>query len=153
MALSRRTVYTIITPLPPSISRETVIAAFHDHGLMIELNPLVIKHFPVKPPRFALPDEYHANWYEIHDKVHYTPGGAVSGKVVYHAVCNDLPDGLQTHCYAAMGTDIRGKWLLRGNAPGEPPETPELGINAPSEGLYVREVSQTFFHDPAFPGS
>lgn len=38
-----------------------------------------------------------------------------------------------------MGTDIRGKWLLCGSQPGEPKEIPELGIDAPKDGLYVRE--------------
>lgn len=137
--MSRRTVYTIITPLPPQITRETALAALHDHSLMIELNPMVVNHFRCRPPRFSPADEYHSPWYEIHDKVHYTPGGAISGKVVYHACLHDLPNGLQTHCYAAMGTNIRGKWLLCGTLPGEPPQVRELGIDAPMQGLYVRE--------------
>lgn len=38
-----------------------------------------------------------------------------------------------------MNIDMRNNWRISGNQPGEPPETKELGINAPAEGLYLRE--------------
>lgn len=88
--MSKRTIYTIITPLPPFVTRETVLAAFHDHGLMITLNPMVESHTTVRPPRFALPDEYHNAWYEIRDKVNYLPGGIASGKITYYGQWRDL---------------------------------------------------------------
>lgn len=53
-----------------------------------------------------------------------------------------MPWGLQTHIYAPAGVDLRNKWQICGNEPGEAPETRELGIDAPSEGLYLREDIQ-----------
>jgi hypothetical protein len=50
-----------------------------------------------------------------------------------------MPWGLQTHIYAPAGVDLRNKWQIKGNQPGEPPEQRELGSNAPPEGLYLRE--------------
>ena len=50
-----------------------------------------------------------------------------------------MPWGLQTHIYAPAGVDLRQKWQIRGNQPGEPAEPRELGSNAPSDGLYLRE--------------
>ena len=50
-----------------------------------------------------------------------------------------MPWGLQTHIYAPAGVDLRNKWQIRGNQPGEPPEQRELGSAAPPEGLYLRE--------------
>jgi len=47
--------------------------------------------------------------------------------------------GLQTHVYAPMGLDIKEKWTLGGNAPGEPVQPAEIGIGAPISGLYLRE--------------
>jgi hypothetical protein len=71
--------------------------------------------------------------------VNYLPGGLASGTVTYHACFHDLEDGLQTHVYAPMGLDIRAKWSVGGNMPGETKQPVELGINAPREGLYLRE--------------
>lgn len=69
----------------------------------------------------------------------YLPGGLASGSVSYHACFHDLPDGLQTHVYAPLGLDIRAKWSVGGNMPGEPKQAAELGLGIPREGLYIRE--------------
>jgi hypothetical protein len=48
--MSKRTVFTTITPLPASISRQTVMETLHSHTEMIDLNPFpfpfsTINHF------------------------------------------------------------------------------------------------------------
>lgn len=108
---------------------------------MIELNPLVIKHEPCKPPKNAPADEFHCIWYELTDRIQYLPGlgTLTSGQVKYSACFHDLPYGLQTHVYAPMGLDIKNKWTVRGNMPGEPREARELGVDTPRDGLYLRE--------------
>ena len=63
----------------------------------------------------------------------------MSGKVSYNVCFHNLEMGLQTHCYAPMGLNIRGKWTLGGSLPGEPVAPVELGMGAPLEGLYLRE--------------
>lgn len=136
----KRTTFTTITPLPSYITRETVVATLHNHSEMIELNPLVIHHEQCRPPPSAPADEYHCVWYQITDRISYLPGGLVQGKVSYKGCFYDLPRGLQTHVYAPTGLDIRGKWGVCGNMPGEPREPIELGLpDAPREGLYLRE--------------
>ncbi|KAL2216439.1 hypothetical protein M432DRAFT_62264 [Thermoascus aurantiacus ATCC 26904] len=138
--MSKRTVFTTITPLPSYITRETVVETLHSHSEMIELNPLVIHHARCKPPPSAPPDEFHCIWYELTDKISYLPGDVLTGNVNYKACFYDLPRGLQTHVYAPAGLDIRDKWSVCGNMPGEPREPVELGlIDAPREGLYLRE--------------
>jgi len=137
--MSKRTVFTTITPLGNNMSRELVIEAVHDHFLMIDLNPLVQERHTIEPPKNASPEEYHCKWYQITDKITYIPGGIAKGKVSYNACFHDLPNGLQTHVYAPLGLDIRSKWLIGGSLPGEPLETPELGLPIPKEGLYLRE--------------
>lgn len=57
----------------------------------------------------------------------------------YHAVFHDFPDCLETHVYAPLGLDIRGKWSIGGSLPGEPKERPEPGLKVPHSGLYIRE--------------
>ncbi|KAL9108682.1 MAG: hypothetical protein Q9227_006628 [Pyrenula ochraceoflavens] len=108
---------------------------------MIELNPLVIHHEPTKPPKDAPADEFHAVWHELTDRIQYIPGlgTLASGQVKYKACFHDLPYGLQTHVYAPMGLDIKNKWAVRGNEPGEPREARELGLDTPKDGLYLRE--------------
>lgn len=69
----------------------------------------------------------------------YLPGGLATGSVSYHACFHDLPDALQTHVYAPLGLDIRAKWSVGGNLPGEPKQPAELGLGIPPEGLYIRE--------------
>ncbi|CZT22277.1 uncharacterized protein RCC_08146 [Ramularia collo-cygni] len=129
-----------ITPLPREISRETAVSMLHDHSAMIELNPLVLRHEICDSPPSATPDEAeHMTWYTITDKINYLPGGLYSSEVSYKAGFYDLPVGLQTHVFAPAGVDIKSKWSVCGNAPGEPREPPELGVNAPRDGLYIKE--------------
>ncbi|KAH0374038.1 hypothetical protein KCU65_g160, partial [Aureobasidium melanogenum] len=142
MVFWKRSVYTVVTPLPATISRETAVEMLHSHSEMIELNPLVINHQRCKPPPNALPDEFHCLWYELTDRVTYLPG--VKGQVNYKACFHDLPRGLQTHVYAPAGLEIREKWSIGGNdvVMGEEREHQELGfsdLGVPREGLYLRE--------------
>jgi hypothetical protein len=140
MVLWKRSIYTVVTPLPPTVSRETAIEMLHSHSEMIELNPLVINHVKCKPPANAPPDEFHCTWYELTDRITYLPG--IKGQVSYKACFHDLPRGLQTHVYAPAGLEIKEKWSIGGNEPGEEREVIELGLGnlgVPREGLYLRE--------------
>jgi hypothetical protein len=113
------------------------MSTFHDHLEMIDLNPSHTTRQRIPSPPEATPEEYHCTWYSITDKISYLPGykGSVSFKACFH----DLSNGLQTHVYAPMGLDIKEKWTLGGNAPGEPVQPVEIGLGAPISGLYIRE--------------
>ncbi|TVY43844.1 hypothetical protein LSUB1_G001155 [Lachnellula subtilissima] len=137
--MSKRTVFTTLTPLPAGISRETVLETLHDHLEMIDLNPLVEERHPIKPPPKSTAEEYHCQWYSLTDRVSYLPGGLASGKVSYTACFHDLPVGLQTHVYAPMGLNIKNKWSLGGSLPGEAVAPVEMGVGAPLQGLWIRE--------------
>ncbi|KAI9054606.1 hypothetical protein LZ554_001759 [Drepanopeziza brunnea f. sp. 'monogermtubi'] len=137
--MPKRFVFTTLTPLPEGVTRETVMETFRSHTEMVDLNPLVIERHPIKPPPNATPEEYHCLWYSLTDRVHYLPGGLVSGQVSYTCCFHDLKDGLQTHCYAPLGLDIKGKWTLGGSLPGELIAPVEIGIGAPLHGLWLRE--------------
>ena len=138
--MSKRTVYTIVTALPPTVTRQIGVDMLHDHDEMIELNPLVIEHHPMKPPKDCPAEEYHCAWHSLTDRLSYLPGGLVKGQVTYKAAFHDMPWGIQTHILAPMGLDIREKWSIGGNMPGEPREVLELGLKgAPRDGLYLRE--------------
>ncbi len=137
--MSKRTVFSTITPLPPGLSRETVLETLHNHLEMIDLNPLVVERHPCKPPPNATAEEYHCTWYQMTDKVQYLPGDLATGQVSYFACFHDLPTGLQTHVYAPLGLNIKGKWSLGGSLPGEPKEPVELGMGIPRDGLWLRE--------------
>lgn len=106
---------------------------------MIDLNPLVIERHPIKAPPSASHEEFHCQWYSLTDRVQYLPGGLIQGKVTYSACFHDLTMGLQTHVFAPMGLDIKNKWTLGGNLPGEPREAVELGLGVPKAGLWLRE--------------
>ncbi|RFU29729.1 hypothetical protein B7463_g6621, partial [Scytalidium lignicola] len=137
--MSKRSLFTTVTPLPPGVSREIVMETLRSHIEMIDLNPLVEERHRCKPPPHATAEEYHCVWYKLTDRVQYLPGGMMSGKISYYAVFHDLPNGLQTHCYAPMGVDVKGKWTLGGTLPGEVAQPVELGLGAPLQGLYLRE--------------
>ncbi|KAK4197244.1 hypothetical protein QBC40DRAFT_207569 [Triangularia verruculosa] len=137
--MSKRTVFTTVTPLPPNITREVVVDFLHDHEEMIDLNPLVKERHPIPPPPHASPDELNCQWFSLTDKISYLPGGLVTGDVTYTCAFHDLPDGVQTHCYAPAGLTIRDKWSVGGSLPGEVPQPGELGLNLPPIGLYIRE--------------
>lgn len=132
-----RTIFTTITPLPAGVSRETVLDTLHSHLEMIDLNPAHTERHRVGPPPEASAEEYHCTWYQITDKISYFPG--YKGKVSFKACFHDLSSGVQIHVYAPMGLDIKEKWSVGGNAPGEPVQPAEIGIGAPVSGLYLRE--------------
>jgi hypothetical protein len=136
--------YTNVTPIPSFIPRQLAIDILHSHGEIIELNPLVTGFEAIKAPRDAPADEFYSTWYEISERIQYIPGvGKLgSGKIKFKGCFHDMPWGLQTHIYAPAGVDLRNKWQICGNQPGEPVETRELGIDAPPEGLYLREDIQ-----------
>jgi hypothetical protein len=139
--MKRKTTYTSITPIPSFIPRQLAIDMLQSHGEIIELNPLVTGYQAIKAPRNAPADEFYATWYEISQRIQYIPGiGKLgSGAIKFNGCFHDMPWGLQTHTYAPAGVDLRNKWQICGNQPGEPPETRELGLEAPPEGLYLRE--------------
>jgi hypothetical protein len=136
--MSKRSVFTTLTPLPAGISRQTVMETLRTHTEMIDLNPLVEERHSIKPPPNATPEEYHCLWYLLTDRISYLPG-MMSGKVSYNCCFHDLENGLQTHCYAPLGLNIKGKWTLGGSLPGEPVAPVELGVGAPLQGLWLRE--------------
>lgn len=135
----KHTLFTSITPLPKDVTRKAAVAWLHNHVQMIRLNPLVLRLQETTPPSNAAADEFDCAWYEITDEISYLPGGLYKGEVTYKACFNDLPNGIQTHTFAPAGLDLRGKWTVCGNEPGEPREPLELGTEAPREGLYIRE--------------
>ncbi|KAF2633518.1 hypothetical protein BU25DRAFT_405395 [Macroventuria anomochaeta] len=137
--MPKTAVFTTITPLPAGITRKSVLDMYQDHLAMIDLNPLVVERYKCKPPNYAPTSEYYATWYTIKDKVSYLPGGLATGSVSYHAVFHDLPDCLETHVYAPLGLDIRGKWSVGGSLPGEPKQHADHGLKVPRTGLYIRE--------------
>ena len=100
---------------------------------------LVIERHPIKSPATASPEEYHCQWYQLTDRVQYLPGGLYSGKVTYNVCFHDLANGLQTHCFAPAGLDIKGKWTVGGSMADEPTEPSELGLGMPKHGLWLRE--------------
>ena len=137
--MSKKSHFTTVTALPAGISRETVLETLHNHVEMIDLNPLVTERHPIKPPPEATAEEYHCQWYSVTDKVNYLPGGLYSGSVSFNACFHDLPDGLQSHIYAPMGLNMKGRWTLGGSLPGEPRQAVEIGLGVPKTGLWLRE--------------
>lgn len=136
----KRSIFTEITPLPETATRETAVGFLHDHTQMIELNPLVLRHTKTTAPKNATPDELkYMTWYEMTDEIQYIPGTSVRSEVSYKGGFFDLPRGLQTHVFAPGGVDIQAKWSVGGNMPGEPKEAMEMGLEKPKEGLYLRE--------------
>lgn len=106
---------------------------------MIDLNPLVIDRHSIPPPAHAAAEERECTWYSITDRIDYLPGGLASGSISYTCAFHDLPQGLQTHCFAPLGVELREKWTVAGVLPGEAPEPVEIGLDAPTQGLYLRE--------------
>lgn len=135
--MSKKTLFTTITPLPAGVSRETALETLHDHLEMIDLNPAHTERHPIASPAESTPEEYHCTWYNITDKISYFPG--YSGNISFKACFHDLALGVQIHVYAPMGLDIKEKWSVGGNAPHEPIQPAEIGIGAPVSGLYLRE--------------
>jgi hypothetical protein len=139
--MRKKTNYTHITPLPPHIPRKLAIDLLHAHSEIITVNPLVLDFQPIKAPRDAPSDEYYSTWYEIEQRIQYVPGmGKMgAGKIKFKGVFHDMEYGLQTHTYAPANVDLRNKYRICGNQPGEPREIAEIGIGAPADGLYLRE--------------
>jgi hypothetical protein len=104
--MSKRTTFTTISPLPPGIARAVVVEFLHNHQEMIDLNPLVKERHCIKPPSHATLDEFHCTWYSMTDRISYLPGGLANGDVTYTCAFHDIPNGVQTHCYAPAGLSM-----------------------------------------------
>jgi hypothetical protein len=141
MSLKKTFYQTTYTAIPSHIPRQLAIDLLQNHSEIIELNPLVIGHQAIKAPPKAPADEYYSTWYDIQQRIQLIPGTGKVGasKISFHGVFHDLPNGLQTHVYAPGGIDLRHKYSINGNQPGEPPEAKELGSGAPTSGLYLKE--------------
>jgi len=135
--MGKRTVYTRVTPLPSNIPRQLALDVLHSHEEVIKLNPLVTGVKSIEAPRDAASDEFFSQWYEISEII--TWGFGMKKKIAFKGVFHDQPWGLQAHVYAPMGTDLRNKYRIGGNQPGEPREARELGVDTPADGLYLRE--------------
>ncbi|RDA91051.1 hypothetical protein CP533_6116 [Ophiocordyceps camponoti-saundersi (nom. inval.)] len=139
MVLRRKVAYTVVTPIPGFIPRQLALDILHSHSEVITLNPLVLSHRPVPAPRNAATDEYYSTWYEIVERIQCLPG--VGSTISFVGCFHDMPWGLQTHVYAPMGIDLRNRYHIAGNQPGieQPDARRELGLDAPADGLYLRE--------------
>lgn len=139
-----KTLFTTIDPIPSHIPRQLAIELLQSHGELITLNPLVLEYRAIKAPRDAPSDEFYSTWYEIQQRIQFVPGIGKMGssKISFRGCFHDMPWGVQTHMYVPFGVDLRHKYQIRGNQPGEAPEPKELGSNAPPEGLYLRTDTQ-----------
>lgn len=139
-----KTLYTTIDPIPSHIPRQLAIELLQSHGELITLNPLVLEYRTIKAPRDAPTDEFYSTWYEIQQRIQFVPGIGKMGssRISFRGCFHDMPWGVQTHMYVPFGVDLRHKYQIRGNQPGEAPEPKELGSNAPPEGLYLRTDTQ-----------
>ncbi|KAH7324248.1 hypothetical protein B0I35DRAFT_423789 [Stachybotrys elegans] len=142
--LRKKEVYTVVTPIPSFIPRQLAIDILHSHSEVITLNPLVLEHKAIPAPQNAAADEYYSTWYEISERIQFVPGMGKMGssRISFNGCFHDMPWGLQTHIYAPMGVDLRNRYRIAGNQPGEPPEVREIGLEnlgAPADGLYLRE--------------
>ncbi|KAF2217118.1 hypothetical protein CERZMDRAFT_15105, partial [Cercospora zeae-maydis SCOH1-5] len=135
--MGKKIVYTKITPLPSNVPRQLAIELLHSHEEIIKLNPLVTGVKAIDTPRDSPNDEYFSQWYLIDEII--TWGFGMKKKIAFKGVFHDQPWGMQSHVYAPMGVDLRNKYRIGGNQPGEPREPRELGIDTPAEGLYLRE--------------
>ncbi|KAF7980894.1 hypothetical protein HWV62_36075 [Athelia sp. TMB] len=97
------------TVLPAGTTRETALAALHNHGLLISLNPLVISFGPISGPKDSPPATRH---YEIEDRVYLMPGKLWPSEVKYTAEFTDEEDGVRVVTHAPMGFEGRTKWSV-----------------------------------------
>ena len=141
MSLKKTFYQTTYTAIPSHIPRQLAIDLLQNHSEIIELSPLVIGHHAIKAPPKASADEYYSTWYDIQQRIQFIPGTGKAGasKIHFEGVFHDLPNGLQTHVYPPGGIDLRHKYTINGNQPGEPVEAKELGSGAPTSGLYLKE--------------
>ncbi|KAM3553006.1 hypothetical protein ARSEF4850_007118 [Beauveria asiatica] len=131
---------TSLTPLPAGMTRQAAVRFLQDHAAMIDLNPLVTARHRIPAPSSAPPDEAACAWWAVTDRIAYLPAGLATGSVSYRCVFLDLPgEGLQTHCYAPMGVDLRTRWSVGGGGGGAP------GIDDasdPAAGLFLCEDTE-----------
>ena len=129
--------YTVINTLDSRIPRQLAIDLLHSHEEVIRLNPLVTDVATIETPQSASTDEFFAQWYEITERMTFLPGWKKTLK--FKGCWYDQPWGVQTHSLMGALFDLRCSYKIGGNQPGEPREPVELGVNKPTDGLYLRE--------------
>jgi len=134
--MGRHVFYTKITPLPSNVPRLLALDLLHSHDEFIRLNPLVTDVKPIEAPRDAEGDEFFSNWYRIYEK---TKTAGIPIKIDFKGCFHNQSWGMQSHMLGPAGIEMRNKYRIGGNQPGEPREDRELGVNTPQDGLYLRE--------------
>lgn len=145
--MGKQVSYTVVTALDANIPRQLALDLLHSHEEVISLNPLVTDVRKIETPQTAAADEYFAQWYEITEKITFLPG--FKKTIKFKGCWYDQPWGVQTHSVMGSLFDLRCTYKIGGNQPGEPREIPELGVNKPADGLYLREDIQIDLHIPA----
>ncbi|KAJ6439181.1 NACHT and WD40 domain protein [Purpureocillium lavendulum] len=141
--LRRKESFAVVTPIPRFVPRQLAIDSLHAHNDVITLNPLVLSHRHIPPPRTAITDEYFSDWYEIVQRIQYVPaiGRPGSGQISFKGCFHNMPWGLQTHVYAPMNVDLRNEYYITENQPAteqfETRERPIEVLEAPKHELYL----------------
>lgn len=144
--MGKQVSYTVITTLDPKIPRQLAIDLLHSHKEVIRLNPLVTDVRAISTPQNAAPDELFAQWYEITERITFLPG--VKKTLKFKGCWYDQQWGVQTHSLMGSLFDLWCSYRIGGNQPGEERERPELGVNKPKDGLYLREDIRIELHIP-----
>lgn len=136
--------FTTTSPLPRDIDRAAALALLHDHVTMIDLNPLVTSRERMDTPPRGQTNDPDQEWYAVTDRIDYLPrgwpGGLTTGSVAYTCGFRDVPDGMETHCLAAMGVETRSRWVVVDGSSGSGEGGVEGGSGGgEGAGLCLRE--------------
>ncbi|KZP13075.1 hypothetical protein FIBSPDRAFT_960868 [Athelia psychrophila] len=95
------------TLLPAGTTRETALAALHNHRLLIKLNPLVVSCDPISDSACGS-----TRCYDIEDRIYLLPGKLWPSAVRYTGDFTDEVDGVRVVTHAPMGFEGRAKWSV-----------------------------------------
>lgn len=105
---------TTTTSVPRAIAAARILAALHNHSLMIELNPLVKSHHSLNTTssQEAQGPSTSKCTHSITDSLSYLPFHLWDSEINYTAAFLDIEDGLVTEVSAPLDVKIVGEWKL-----------------------------------------
>lgn len=96
---------TITSPVPPTITPQTLVATLHNHPFLLNIQPITTSYTPLpsSSPLIPTPEEEpfaresDADWYQVHESV------PLVGDITFIAAFRDMKKGCECVVRAPMG--------------------------------------------------
>jgi hypothetical protein len=113
-------------PLPPSTTREEVLALLHNHDFLIKMDPDIRDYNSIEPPSTA--SSLETKHYKVVNSMDSGARWIGSSTVSYTVEMTDLENGCHRLVHGPLGLTQESSWTVQDADDGEATEKAELAL-------------------------